>query len=344
MKKKLCLISLVFLPFVSNGAVEFDLVKGVDMTATNYRPASLYNQLVDNATIGATNKGGIIRQTTTPNVGDNPRYTNFIYISNSVPTAPTLMLWNGSGWIPGIVGANTVGSIAIQDSAVTAGKIAGSAVFGTNIAGNTIQGTNLADGAVYGDKIANNGIWQGKFQPLAIRGIDITNRTIWNTNLVLSSITSNEMSILSIPTPMLTDGAVTTAKIATTNVTRDVIRNDAIGSLQITNLAVSTNHITTNITYNLAYAWGVCNAGGTFLKGYNISSVTRISAGRYTFNFINPVSDTNYACSVAALENAGGNQLFTRVLTNATTAVTVQVTDNAGVAADRLTMIHVFGW
>jgi len=108
-------IIVLFISVLSlNAATEYDLVKGVDMTATNYRPASLYNQLVDAGTIGATNKGGVIRQATTPDTSLNPRYTNFIYVSNSVVSSPTLMLWNGTGWIPGLVGANTVGIVEAE--------------------------------------------------------------------------------------------------------------------------------------------------------------------------------------------------------------------------------------
>lgn len=340
--KKFSATFLLSAPLILSGAVEFDLRKGVDMTATNYRPASLYNQLVDNATIGATNKGGVIRQGTTPNTGDNPRYTNFLFISNSVVTAPTLMFWDGTGWIPASIGANSVGSAALQNSAVIAGKIAGSAVYGSNIVGNTIENTNLADNAISGNKIANGGVWQEKFAIGAIRGIDITNKTITYTNIADGTIQALQLANDAVRTLNITNLAVTTAKLALNAVTRDILGTNSIYGPMITNGGVVSNniaaaeinpvHLSTNVPYVSSYgSFDMVGTTPTLRAGKNVSSVARTSAGRYAVTLIVAYSSTNYALFSGSSSTAYSTSSTTN---QAAGSFGIVVLDSAGTPAD----------
>ena len=63
-------------------------------------------------------------------------------------------------------------------------------------------------------------------------------------------------------------------------------------------IKVQSNGVTTN-----ALAWvSFAGASGTRNSSYNVSSVTRNSAGDYTINFTNALSDSNYAM-VASVGN-----------------------------------------
>ena len=68
---------------------------------------------------------------------------------------------------------------------------------------------------------------------------------------------------------------------------------------------------TDNAIYGSAKAWVNFNGSSpTVRASYNISSVTRASAGQYTVNFTNAFSDTNYA----VVANASSTQSSTYVV------------------------------
>jgi hypothetical protein len=76
-------------------------------------------------------------------------------------------------------------------------------------------------------------------------------------------------------------------------------------------LKVQSNGVTTN-----ALAWvSFAGSSGTRYSSYNVSSVTRNSAGDYTINFTNALSDSNYAM-VASVGNDSGASSAAVVLTN----------------------------
>lgn len=55
-------------------------------------------------------------------------------------------------------------------------------------------------------------------------------------------------------------------------------------------------------------AWVAFNGtNGNILSGYNVSSVTRREAGRWTVNFANPMSSTNYAAHITCV-NTGNSE------------------------------------
>ena len=74
------------------------------------------------------------------------------------------------------------------------------------------------------------------------------------------------------------------------------------GTLVITTLSDGTNSTSaTNPIQGSAKAWVNFNgASPTVRASYNVSSVTRASAGQYTVNFTNAFSDTNYVVVAGA--------------------------------------------
>ena len=71
------------------------------------------------------------------------------------------------------------------------------------------------------------------------------------------------------------------------------------GTLTISTLSDGTNSTSsTNCIQGSAKAWVTfAGATGTTSASYNVSSVTRNSAGNYTINFTNAFADANYAVS-----------------------------------------------
>jgi len=337
-------LALVTFTFSLDAAQEFDLRKGVDLTATNRVTWLLINQMMDAGTISATNKGGVIRQATTPDMSLNTRYTNFIYVSNSTVTSPTLMLWNGTGWVPGLVGANTVGSSQLQDSSVTAGKLAGSSVFGTNIAGNTIQNTNLADGSVSGNKIAGGGVYYGKFAFGAIVGGDITNKTITETNIADGTVGSIQIGSGQLSNINYAASSITFDKIANSAISQYHISNSAIGTLQITNGAVTSNQIASGtINYTLidtntpvmvgfgSYTNSSGAGTATLLNGRNVS-VARVAAGRVLVTFNTAPSSINYTVNANAIDPDDNSVCI--VTNKLTTTFEIRTMNLAGALSD----------
>jgi hypothetical protein len=81
------------------------------------------------------------------------------------------------------------------------------------------------------------------------------------------------------------------------------------GTLVITTLSDGTNSTSsTNCIQGSAKAWANFNGtSGSVRSSYNCSSVTRNSAGDYTFNFTNALANANYAVSGTAMYSSSVN-------------------------------------
>jgi hypothetical protein len=96
-----------------------------------------------------------------------------------------------------------------------------------------------------------------------------------------------------------------------------------------------------------AKAWVFFNAAGTIQAGYNVSSVTRASAGIYTVNF-SPVAfaSINYSCTATAQTSSGGLVIATiNGAAGTTSSIGVNDFTTAGASADPTigTHVHCFG-
>jgi hypothetical protein len=85
-----------------------------------------------------------------------------------------------------------------------------------------------------------------------------------------------------------------------------------------------------------AKAWvNFSGVGSTTVNGsFNISSVTRASAGLYSVSFATPFASANYACTSAVLFNTGGHAQFCRIASMTSTGIAVQALDNTFSPAD----------
>jgi hypothetical protein len=325
MKKYIVLATILIAPSLF-GAVEFDLRKGVDMTATNYVTQSLLNQLVDAGTISSTNKGAIIRRTGNggsywPDITLNPRYTNFLWLDTFVSPG-TLKSYVCCGdaytnWVNATVAPQSVTTAQLADWSVTDTKLATNSVSDFALKASSVSGNKLADLGIIAGKMAPSSVIQGNIAPGAIVGGQITNNTITYTNIAIGGISRDNLASSIIDNTKITNGGITTANIALTNIDATLLRNDAVVTAAITNGAVTTNKLAgdinrgllnTNVSYGVARAFAHIDSGGTLVKGFNIASSSRRDTGDYRIVFGSgfiPTS-TNYMVCIAALRNGAG--------------------------------------
>jgi hypothetical protein len=99
------------------------------------------------------------------------------------------------------------------------------------------------------------------------------------------------------------------------------------GQLTIDTLKASSGVLATqNGMTGIAKAWAICAYNGgsavTLTSSFNISSLTRNSAGNYTFNFTTAMPSANYVASVSPTQS-GSNNIVAYPTTYTTSAVTV---------------------
>lgn len=309
MKNKLIIFGLIAIAGTANSAVEVDLRKGVDLTATNYVSFSLLNQLVDNGTIwnsgSVTNGRGIVmRSTIRPHVTHNPRYTNWLWLDLSLGSPGTLRQYVCCGdadanWQVAALGigsvtstnildytiqaidmaTNSVPNYALQDNSVDANKIQAQAVVAGKVGPSAVSNLNIAPSTIEGGRIALNTISNANMYDFTLLSNKIAVGGIAAFNLAPGIINSNSIGIQSIAGTNIQNGAITNEQLAASAVSSNKI---AAGSINLSN-------IDTNFGFGIVRCWGlITNSSGgsaTLLKGLAVTSVTRISAGRVLVTF-----------------------------------------------------------
>jgi len=105
------------------------------------------------------------------------------------------------------------------------------------------------------------------------------------------------------------------------------------GTLTISTLSDGTNSTSsTNCIQGSAKAWVslTTTSSATIGASYNVTSVTRNSAGNYTVNFTTAFSDNKYAtCGIS-----GTNFTLAQVSSQSTTNAVVLTTNTSGTAGD----------
>jgi hypothetical protein len=294
---------------------EYDIVKGFDFTgATTITPSQL-NQLVDNART-ATNKGMTISANSAPDVANNPRYTNFLWLDYSTQP-PTLKRWQASitNWTTFQleVAANGIDTVKITNGAVTTTKIQDFAVTEAKISAGSVTESKLADGAVTRVKIANGAVDSTKLTNSAVSTANIADGAVTRVKLATdavggSSITNfgigpNKLATNSVDNYAITNGAITGDKIAALSVT---------GTVHIAANSIETNHFSTNILRYLPHipiGSGIWSRQFTNYDGV-VANVVSNAAGAWTVNLSPSMTSTNYKV-LTAVQSTGTNQVFT---------------------------------
>jgi len=311
--KKLILGLVLSLGLVSaKAAVEYDVVKSIDLTATNYITASLLNQLVDTAKIGTTNKGIVIRRnggggSYWPDVTSNPRYTNFLWVDTA--TSPgTLKQYVCCGdvysnWVSTVVTPGSVTTTEILDFTITDSDLGTNSVSDFALKASSVSGNKIADNGILAGKLSLSSVILGNYAFGSIVGGNITNNTITDTNLADSSVTRLKIAPNAIYANHLSNNIIQNQHLSNGIVYGTNIADGTITSNNIANGTINTNQLGSNVFVNLPFAWGVVN-GGALAKGYNVSGVTAAGTGRYFVNFINNAPDTNYCIQVLGRDSA----------------------------------------
>lgn len=212
-------------------AAEYDLQKGVDLSAKTSVTASQLNQLVDNGTVAA-NKGMLIYSATTPDTTNNARYSRFIWLDTSFsPPVPKVYYTNGSYW------TNITANTTIADNSVTAGKLAANSVYETNLTASSVTASKIADGVIGSSKYANASISNTHIASLTIQSTNIANGQILSTNIGAAAILGYHLASGQIGTANLTNGFL----LQGTNIANGTIANNNIAASAIypTNVAAA---------------------------------------------------------------------------------------------------------
>lgn len=213
----------------------FDFVKGVDMTARSALSPTTLNQLVDNARLN-TNRGIVLVQPTAPDNATYPRFTNFIWLDNSLAYFPVLKVWNGAVW------TNSYSSSLLTE---------------TNLAASSVTTEKIANGAITTEKILN-----GAVSALKIAGSAVTSDKIADNNVLRSHLIDDLIN-----TPKLTNGAVTGAKIADATITSEKITT--VNAATITNLNGYVLSLNSNLAIDKLPQPSGNNSNYTLITGPN---------------------------------------------------------------------------
>jgi len=358
--KKILLISLTLIYGVSVwAALEPDLRKGVDLTASNFVSQSLLNQLVDNGTIWnsgyiTNNRGIIMRSTIRPDVTLNPRMTNWLWLDCSAGLPGTLKQYIPTGdtdtnWVQATIGNQQIINANIKDYTIGSTKLATNSVLNYAIVDSAIDGPKLAAQAVTAGKIGPSAVSNANIAPSTITGDRIALNTISNGNLYDYTVFANKIApgaimdfhITNYPGGGLTGSNVLKAfSLTGTNIVNGGISNAqlasaAVDSNKIATATININNLDTNLVALHPFAVGNYEVGNVSFRGVGISSVTPTGTGKYRLNFTTTRSTTNYAVVVSNIGAYNGSiTRQTGYFSNTVTSVHVAFEDSAGSPAN----------
>ena len=95
-------------------------------------------------------------------------------------------------------------------------------------------------------------------------------------------------------------------------------------------IKVQSNGVTTNALAWGSYAYVASGSVPTLKSSYNISSITRNSAGNYTFAFTTSTTDANYAVIGIPNDNATLQAYMVNVTSKSTSSTVIQTLYNSG--------------
>lgn len=295
-------------------AAEYDLQKGVDLSAKTSVTASQLNQLVDNGTVAA-NKGMLIYSATTPDTTNNARYSRFIWLDTSFsPPVPKVYYTNGAYW------TNITAIATIADNSVTAGKLANNSVYATNLTASSVTASKIADGVIESSKYANASISNTHIASLTIQSTNIANGQILSTNIGAAAILGYHLASGQISTANLTNGFL----LQGTNIANGTITsaNVAQAGVAPTNLAASPTALYIPRVNGATTAFEWTSPG-------LIQSVSTNTGALVTCSTAIPIDDT-------IPQNTEGDQVFSLSITpkSATSKLVITFTGHISAAGN----------
>lgn len=191
------LLLLLLLPFSLFGAASGDFVVGIDLTGQSVITASQLHQLVNNGTI-AFPKGGVIKTNDLPNLTNDPRMTNWLWLdSSTVPASLKSYVCCGNtatNWLSATIAALSVESSHLAPNAVIAGKVAANAINTSNIADNAVTDAKINAGSIVNSKLGLGAVSNANIAVGTITGDRIAPLTITDTNIAAGTITAGKLA------------------------------------------------------------------------------------------------------------------------------------------------------
>ena len=352
MKKLILGLVLSFSILTAKAAVEYDVVKSIDLTSTNYITASLLNQLVDTAKIGTTNKGIVIRRsggggTYWPDVTSNPRYTNFLWL-DTITSPATLKQYVCCGdvysnWVSTVVTPGSVSTTEILDFTITDSDLATNSVSDFALKASSVSGNKIADNGILAGKLSLASVILGNYAFGSIVGGNITNNTITDTNLADSAVTRLKLAPNAVYANHLSNNIIQNQHLSNSVVYNTNIAAATIESNRIASATINPSLVITNMAYGIASAWAVVDSNGTLLKGLNISAASRRDTGDYQLTFGSGFapSGTNYVVFVTPLRSSGTG---VAAYSNTTTTVNYNINGVDGNDTDSSVSIIIYNF
>lgn len=231
----------------------------------------------------------------------------------------------------------SITNIQISDGTILRDNIADRAITSGKISINTIRAENINERTITALQIADNTITALQIAPLTITAAKIANATITAIQLANNAVTTPIILDGAVTTPKLAANAVTAAKIANATITATQIANQTITATQMANDTITFTQINNSFTATKTQQQAASSSSvyvsparqqdhpsaakasvlfdgtnGNILVSYGVSSVSRISAGRYRITFTTPFTSTNYITSVTAEDSSAKvGQVFT---------------------------------
>lgn len=291
---------------------------------------------------------------------NNPANANMVLTTDGQGNLPFKLITNENCQTGSISGSklipSSVTSLQIGDGEVVTNKIPSNAITTAKIADEAITEDKLMDFSVTNRVLADDSVDRNKigFQAVGTEEIDDDSITtamlkdgiITTQKIVDSNITTIKILDANVTTPKIADGAITLPKIA-----NDVLTAAASKAEQI---AGTSNTVYTNplVQQNHPSAAKVlCMFNGTTAGtnqpnfGYNVESVTRISAGTYTINFLTNFTSSDYVvignCQAYNAYNALNVIIKQRYTTHCTISVAYGLGNN--IVEGEMIFVAMFG-
>jgi hypothetical protein len=161
----------------------------------------------------------------------------------------------------GLIGTGKVTTGAIQDSAVTGGKVAPLAVDTGHLAEDAVTLAKIADNAVGSGQIATEAVIAGKIGASAVGTTELANSAVTDVKIGSNAVTTAKLDTSAVTAAKIGAGAVETSKINDDAVTNAKIGPGAVDTTELADSAVETsqlalNAVTTDRITNLAVSTG----------------------------------------------------------------------------------------
>lgn len=302
-------------------ATESDLLTGLDPTTLTSIKASQLLQMINNGTIGATNKGGIIRSAFTPDTINNPRYTNFVWIDTSAGLPGSIKSWNGTGWSSASFSAGSITATNLAPGAVTQAALATNAVDTINIVNSAVTSAKIGALQIINSLLGAGAVSNLNIADRTITGAKIATQTIENTNILDGSLSGFKFSAATITSNCLAAGSINNSILATNAVAATNIIAGAVNNAALATSSVQATNV--NITGGTAGQVLTVDPGASFAKWSTpmVVRTTNFSVGLLTNGVVFATSFTHGLGGLPSMVNI--------VLTNSVTDLGYVAMDEA---------------